>query len=293
LNWFTWQKLRPIWDVGIVVIALTWPFVVLRSHLRDPKDWNDLDRNVVRVSAPVQYIASGLARGISNLWGDYVYLVEVKADNARLAFDNARLNERVRRLEEQEIENHRLKRLLGLRESLPGDIVSAVVTGKDVTEHFRVQRLTLDRGGRDVRRDMPVVALGGLVGFVQRVAGETVDVKLVADADIAVDVVDERTGARGLVRGSADRDRYLLKIEYAQRSDEVDVGDLLVTSGVGRRFPKGIPVARVTRVVKRDFGIYQEVEGEPTVDFSRIEEALILTSPPSDQPAFPPQGKSR
>jgi rod shape-determining protein MreC len=72
-----------------------------------------------------------------------------------------------------------------------------------------------------------------------------------------------------------------------QRTDEVNVGDLLVTSGVGRAFPRGIPVARVTRVVKRDFGIYQIVEAVPTVDFSRLEEVLILTSPPSDEPAGP------
>jgi rod shape-determining protein MreC len=137
---------------------------------------------------------------------------------------------------------------------------------------------------------MPVVSLGGVIGTVLRVAGDKVDVKLIVDPDSAVDVVAERTGARGIIRGTGDLTRYLLRVEYAQRTDEVDVGDLLVTSGVGRRFPKGLPVARVTRVVKRDFGIYQEVEAAPTVDFSRLEEALILTSPPNDQPATPARG---
>jgi rod shape-determining protein MreC len=66
------------------------------------------------------------------------------------------------------------------------------------------------------------------------------------------------------------------------------VGDLLVTSGVGRAFPRGIPVARVTKVVKRDFGMFQEVEASPTVDFSRLEEVLIITSPPSDEPGTRP-----
>jgi rod shape-determining protein MreC len=54
---------------------------------------------------------------------------------------------------------------------------------------------------------------------------------------------------------------------------------------MGRRFPKGVPVARVTRVVRRDFGIYQEVEAMPTVDFSRLEEVLILTTTTADVPA--------
>ncbi len=282
----SWQKVRPVRDAAVVVLAVFVPFFVLRSHIRDPKEWTEFDRKVVWLSAPFQYASALFARELSNLWGDYVYLVDVKADNERLAFENARLEERVRKLEQQEVENRRLHRLLGLRESLPGDVVAAQVIGKDATEFFRVFRLSLDRGARDViRKDMPVVALGGVVGFVQRVSGDTVDAKLVVDPDSAVDVVVERTGARGLVRGTGDLTRYLLRVQYAERTDEVDVGDLLVTSGVGRRFPKGVPVARVTRVVKREFGIYQEVEAAPTVDFSRLEEALILTSPPADEPA--------
>jgi rod shape-determining protein MreC len=280
-----WQKFRPLRDVGVVFIALFVPFFVLKSHIRDPKETSELDRWVIRLSAPFQEAAAYVAREISNLWGDYIYLVDVKTDNARLAYENARLEERVRRLEQEGVENRRLHRLVGLRESLPGDVASAQVIGKDVTEYFRVFRLSLDRGARDIRRDMPVVALGGVVGVVQRVAGDAVDARLIVDPDSAVDVMVERTGARGIVRGTGDLTRYLLRVQYAERVDEVDVGDMLVTSGVGRRFPKGLPVARVTRVVKREFGIYQEVEAAPTVDFSRLEEVLILTTPPDGETA--------
>lgn len=283
LQW--WQRVKPIRDAVLVFVAMLVPFFFLKAHVRDPKDWSDLDRAVVRLSSPVQAAAAFLARGVSNLWGDYVYLVDVKSDNARLAFENARLEERVRKLELQEVENRRLRKLMGLRESLPGDVVSAQVIAKDVTEFFRVLRLTLDRGGHDIRIDMPVVTLGGVVGTVQRVAGSSVDVKMVVDPNSAVDVVSERTGARGIIRGTGDLTKYLLRVEYAERTDEVDVGDLVVTSGMGRRFPKGVPVARVTRVVRRDFGIYQEVEAMPTVDFSRLEEVLILTTTTADVPA--------
>lgn len=278
-----WQKLKPLRDIGVVLVALFVPFFVLRVNIKEPKQWNELDRAVVTVMSPAQWIATVAARGVSNLWGDYVYLVDVKADNARLSFENARLEERVRRLEQQEVENKRLKKLLGLRESFKGDIVSAQVIGKDVTEFFRVQRLKLDRGGRDVRKEMPVVALGGVVGVVQQVSGDTVDVKMVIDSDSAVDVIVERTGARGIVRGTGDPNKFSLRVQYAERVDDIEVGDQMVTSGVGRRFPRGVPVARVTKVIKREFGIYQEVEAVPTVDFTRVEEVLILTSPPTDE----------
>jgi rod shape-determining protein MreC len=80
-------------------------------------------------------------------------------------------------------------------------------------------------------------------------------------------------------------------VEYVQRTDEIDVGDLLLTSGVGKRFPKGIPVARVTNVIKRDFGIYQSVEATPAVDLSRIEDVLIVTS--AEDTNEPPSTKEK
>lgn len=136
---------------------------------------------------------------------------------------------------------------------------------------------------------MPVIGLDGVVGKVQRVSGDRVDVLLAVDSASGIDVVDELTGARGFARGTSDQTKYSCRIELMQRTDEVNVGDLLVTSGVGRAFPKGVPVARVSKVVKRDFGIYQEVEAVPTVDFSRLEEVLIIVSPPSDEPVLGPR----
>ncbi len=271
-------------DVLIVIALLAVPFFFLRASIRDPKELNGIDRLVMRLSVPVQDFSSLVARGLSNLWGDYVYLVEVKADNRRLAIDNARWRDRVRKLEQEEVENRRLKRLLGLKESIPGELISAQVVSKDLSEFFRIASVTVDRAGRDVRLNMPVIAQDGVVGQVQRVAGDRVDILLAVDARSGIDVIDELTGARGFVRGTGDQSRYACRVDLMQRSDEVNIGDLLVTSGVGRAFPRGIPVARVTKVVKRDFGIYQEVEATPTVDFSRLDEVLVITSPPGDEP---------
>jgi len=133
-----------------------------------------------------------------------------------------------------------------------------------------------------VRPNMPVISLDGAVGTVLRVAGHDADVQLTVDSGFGVDVIVERTGARGFVRGSGDRSKYAVRVEYVPRSDLVEVGDLLVTSGVGCRFPKGIPVARITKVVRRDFGIYQTVEAEPSVDFSRLEEVLVVLTDSSE-----------
>jgi len=269
-------------DIVIVVLLLALPFFFLRSSIRRPEDTNWLDRTLLHVAAPFQYFAALLARGVSGLVGDYVYLVDVKDDNNRLSYENARLRGKVRDLERTEADNRRLRRLLGLHDTIPQELVSAVVVGKDTTEYFRVAHLTVDTKNAVIRPDMPVVSADGAVGTVLRVAGEKVDVTMAVDSGFGVDVTVERTGARGFVRGIGDRQKYSARVEYVQRTDDVEVGDVFVTSGVGCRFPRGIPVARVKKVEKRNFGIYQSVEAEPTVDFSRLEEVLIVLIDPKE-----------
>jgi len=274
--------LRRYRDIVLVVLLLAVPFFFLRASIRRPEEMNVVDRMVMRVAAPIQYFAAAVARGISGIVGDYVYLVDVKADNNKLSYENARLRNKVREIGQLQIENKRLSRLLGLRDTIPDEVASAAVIGKNTTEYFRIAELTLDTPGVAIRSNMPVLSVDGAVGTVMRVAGDRVDVQLTVDSGFGVDVIVERTGARGFVRGVGDQTRYSVRVEYVQRTDEVAVGDLLVTSGVGCRFPKGIAVARVTRVTKRDFGIYQEVEAEPTVDFSRLDAVLIVLSDPKD-----------
>lgn len=269
-------------DAAIVVVLLAVPFFVLRSNMKKPDSQSAVDRFVVRVTSPVQYGASSLGRGVSNLWGDYVYLVDVKEDNDRLAYENARLKESVHRLEENETENRDLKRLLQLRESTPSETVSALVIIKDYNEFFRTTRLVLDRGSRDIRPYQPVISPDGVVGMVIKVAGDQVDVQMAVDAQFTVDVEDDRTKTRGFVRGTGDPSRHSCRFDEVESHDDVNVGDLLVTSGKGKHFPRGIPIARVTKVVKREVGRDQEIEAMPTVDFTRLDSALILITPPGD-----------
>lgn len=277
-------------DTVLVVLLLALPFFFLRASIRRPEELSAVDRTILRLAAPLQYAAAALSRGTSRLVGQYVYLVDVKADNDKLVYENARLRAGQRELADALAENRRLRRLLGLRDTIQHETVSALVVTKDITEYFRVWHLTLDSPNAQVRPNMPVISLDGAVGTVLRVAGQEADVQLTVDSGFGVDVVVERTGARGFVRGSGDRSKYAVRVEYVPRTDLVEVGDLLVTSGVGCRFPKGVPVARVTKVIRRDFGIYQTVEAEPTVDFSRLEEVLVVLVDTSDCDAGPTAG---
>lgn len=266
-------------DAFIVVVLLAVPFFFLRANMKKPENLSAVDRAILRVSAPIEYAAATLARGISDVFADYIYLVDVKSDNERLQYENARLKEDVHRLESLQTENQDLRRLLGLHQQMPEETVSALVVGKDFNEFFRVTRVVLDRGSREVKPHMPVISPDGVVGSVLHVTGDSVDVQLAVDPAFGVDVEDERTKARGFVRGTGDLTRHWCKVEMVDSRDTVEVGDLLVTSGKGKWFPKGKPVARVTKVVKREIGRDQEVEAQPTVDFTRLDSVLIVITP--------------
>lgn len=270
---------RRIRDAAACVVLLALPFFFLRSNLREPSEVGFFDRIILQASAPMQYGAAQLAQGVSGILQEYVYLVDVKQDNDRLRAENARVREANQKLAAHAVENRRLRRLLQLRDQLPGSVLSAQVIAKEPVPPFRVARVRLDRGERDrVRRGMPVLTADGLVGQIRRTWGRYSDVLLVADRSSAVDVIIQRSGARGMLKGTGGDERYSCRLEKVSREDDVQAGDLVVTSGLGQLFPAGIVVGRVQEVAKGDFGLYQEAVVTPAVPFSRLEEVLVLTT---------------
>ena len=266
-------------DAALCVALLALPFFFLRANLRDPGQTTAIDRAILQASAPIQYVGTQLAAGVSDIVQDYVYLVDVKRDNDRLRDENARLREANFNLQATATENRNLRRLLQLREQLKGTLLSAQVIGKEISPYFRVVRLRLDRGERDrVREGMPVLTADGLVGQVRRTLGRHSDILLVADKTSAIDVVVQRTGARGILKGTGSDRHYVCQLEHLSREDDVQVCDLVVTSGLGQRVPASILVGRVESVSKKDYGLYQQVSVLPTVNFSRLDNVLIMLS---------------
>ncbi len=262
-------------SVGLLAL----PFMLLRANLTSPENVNVVDKALLEAIAPAQDFAGWVADFVSESIQEYTYLVDVGRDNERLRRENDLLREEARGLRIHARENQRLRSLLELRERLPGETISAEIISKEHTRAFRVNRIRLDRGQRDrVRPGMPVISSQGLVGQVRRLFGRYADVLLAVDRSSAIDVLVQRTGARGVLKGTGDSNRYLCTIEYLQRSEQVEVGDEVYTSGLGLRFPSSLLVGRVTRVVREEFGLYQEVEVTPAVNFATLEEVLILTT---------------
>lgn len=270
--------LRRYRDLIISILLLTLPFVFLNTNLKNPDNHNPLDEVVFQISSWIQHIIDVPTRYAADTWNHYVYLVDSREENGRLRRENARLREENRRFNIVQEESRRLNKMLGFRETFNGELVSARVIAKDTNRFFRVVRLRIDRSNTEVRPGMPVLTYDGLVGQVERTWGSFSDVQMLVDPSSSIDVVVQRTSSRGTLRGTGDLNKYACNIEYLRRTDEVRIGDLVFTSGAGRRFPQGILVGRITSITRRNFGLYQQAEVSPAVDLSRIREVFVHTN---------------
>jgi len=126
---------------------------------------------------------------------------------------------------------------------------------------------------------MAVVSPLGAVGQVVAVASRSSKVLLLTDSNSGADVVTQRNRARGIVSGSLDNGAIM---KYVKRSEDIKEGDRLITSGLDSVFPKGLLVGTITKVNKKNFGLFQYVEVTLAVDPSKIEEVLVVSADKSE-----------
>lgn len=274
-------------ELVLVALLLALPFVFFVSNAKDPHEHNLFDRIVLTVSAPIQWVVGKTLNGVTDVWNGYVYLVGVQDRNAALEQENAELRAALAAREEQRRENERLRLLLGVRESSPRVATAlARVIAESPSPLFRSIRI--DRGTDDgVALGAPVMTHEGAVGRVVSVAADYADVMLLVDASFSTDVIVQRTRARARVRGSGGDEG--LRVEQMARTADVEPGDVLITSGVGGVFPKGLTVGRVVSLERRSFGLYQNATVEPGADFGRLEELLVITGDWSGEVSFEPK----
>ena len=159
----------------------------------------------------------------------------------------------------------------------------ARVIAADMSPYFRVLRLRLETEVDTIEPEMPVVSAEGVVGRIERVDGKFCDVMLTIDPRSRIDILTQLNRSRGILTGSGDEKSYSGKIAYLLRRDEVEEGELVVTSGRAGTFPKELPVGKITAINTKSYGLYQEVTVEPVVDFSRLEEVYIITGIAEDK----------
>src|SRR5581483_5783 len=185
-----------------------------------------LGRVLLEIMAPLQRVVAAVERTVSGGWQGVSVLWRARSENVALRTRARRLEQELDRLTEVDLENARLRGLLEFRQTLQGDLLTARVIGRDATGLART--ITIDRGESDgVARGGAILAPAGVVGQVFLVSPHAARVLLISDHNSGVDALVQRTRARGIVQGTIDAGCAL---KYVKRTEDVQVGDALVTS---------------------------------------------------------------
>lgn len=225
------------------------------------------------VVEPLYRLAGLPSAGMHALGVAFADRKQLTEQNQQLREDLLLANAKLNRMAAVAQQNQRLKELLDTRRYLNLKVQLAHVVGVDMGAYR--YRLMLDVGANQgVRPGQPVIDAHGVMGQVVQVLPSTSVVMLVTDPDSAIPVVVERTGLRTVAYGSHAGGQ--LTLPTIPRAADVKVGDHLLTSGIGGRFPPGFPVGDVRAVAPAPTGMFLEAHAQPDADIDRSQDVLIL-----------------
>jgi rod shape-determining protein MreC len=217
-----------------------------------------------------------VGRGARALGDHYVFLVNTQKRNEELRNENGALLAKLSSMQEVQLENERLRKGLEFHTQVAEKLVMAHVTAHDISsDYFGIR---IDKGTDDgLKVGMGVISPSGVVGRILRVTPAYADVITLLDPDSSIDVIIQRSRARGILSGESKS--LLCTMRYVDKLEDVQVNDTVVASGFGNIFPKGLLVGYVTDVKPDTNGILQTVTVKSAVDIYRLEEVFIVLPP--------------
>ena len=251
----------------LVVVSLT----LLTWKVKNRVPVAMLENAVLSIAYPLQHAMTWMSRGIQGVWDRYMNLVHVQQENLRLHAEVKWLRQENHRFLEAYLQGQRLQQLLNFKERLPPEVVVAEVVGRDGNNWTEV--ISINKGTRDrVSKGQAVITHEGLVGQVIKAGPALSQVMLITDIHSGVDALVQRTRTSAVVSG---RGRSAVELKFLPVGADVQPGDRLISSGMGGVFPKGLIIGEVTDL-RRNGNQFQHVEVQPNVDFSHLEEVLVL-----------------
>lgn len=251
--------------------------LLISAQVNAPNGVPLLERVTFGVFSEVQRAVFSGVQGIRNGWEGYVALRGADRENRALRERLAAAEVELQQQRALAARSRSLEQLLELRDRSTLDTIAAEVIAAGVTADFRT--VTIDRGRSDrLAANMAVLSPAGVVGRVVMAGPRAAKVQLLIDRNAAAGALIERTRAQGVALGGGDEQ---LRLEYVAEVADVMVGDTVVTSGIDGIFPKGFVIGRVT-AIERTGGMSRRITVAPTVDFDRLEEVLVVRTPPPD-----------
>ena len=228
---------------------------------------------LIETFAPIQRGTTSLKESVVKIVDHYFLIVNTSKENVKLKSKIEGLQNDLFVMSEVQKENERLKRLLEFGKEIPKKKVLAKIVAWDSSSEFRVLRI--NKGSNDnIKKKDPVITINGVVGYIYRVTPNYSDILTILDQNNRADAIVARTRSHGIVEG-VSKDKCILK--YVARTEQVELGDEVITAGLGTIYPKGLKIGRITKIDKENFGITQAIEITPSVNFNKLEEVVVFT----------------
>ena len=246
--------------------------VLISAQMNTERGVPVLEAASVGVVGEVQRAAAGLVDGVRGVWGGYVALREVARENQRLERENADLQVRLQQERAVASQARGMERLLGLQRRVTLVTEAAGIIAGAASPDFAT--VTIDKGtAAGLAGDMAVIAPSGAVGRVIRPTARTSTVQLLIDRSAAAGAMIERSRVQGVAVGTGEGD---LRLDFVPGTADVEVGDLVVTSGIDGIYPKGFILGQIESVERRGEA-WGDIVIRPAVNFAALEAVLVVT----------------
>lgn len=258
----------------LFLVVMVGHIVLISAQVSSRRGVPVLEEVTFGLFSEVQRGAWAVVSGARRVWSGYVGLRSVREENDALRQKLAEVEVQLQEQRALADRSRGFERLLDLRGRTDLQTVAAEVIASSVAPEFRT--LTIDKGSHQgLSTDMAVIAPAGVVGRVVSPTARASKVQLLIDRNAAAGSLVPRSRAQGVVTGRGDG---LLRMEYVAEIAELAVGDAVVTSGIDGIFPKGFVIGRIERI-DRSGGGYKEILVKPAVDFTSLEEVLVVLTP--------------
>ena len=264
------SRLKTICDALILLISL----IVFSQQKDDFKKGTAFEQFLINFFAPIQNSITYAHGRASGFFNNYLANINASKENKVLQKKVAFLEEKIFVYKELAKENERLKELLQFDEGMAIRGVLAQVVGWDTSSDFK--SLRINRGAKDgLKLQSTVVTSEGVVGYVYRMTDHFSDVLTIMNPKNRIDGIVERIRSHGIVEGFSGQ-KCIMK--YVNQTDPLILNDIVLTSGLGNIYPKGLKIGTVSRIKRENYETMQYVEITPSVNFSRLEEVIVLVS---------------
>jgi rod shape-determining protein MreC len=274
----TERRPRSFGDLGVRLIILVLAAVLLLA-MQVSGNLRPLTGLATQLTSPAQLSATGVTESATNAWTSLLSLRTIQQEAAALGVRNLQLQAEINTLNEVETENEQLRGLLDFAQTRPrlelrGAQIVARTIGQESTNFFDSILVDLGRE-HGIRVGMPVVTAEGLVGRISSVNDATSTVLLLNDPASSASALLGTSRLNGVVRGSTSGD---LIMDFIPQGPTFSEGEVVLTSGLGGRFPKGIVIGEISSIETQANAVFQKAVIAPSVDFGSLELVLVITN---------------